>query len=287
MRNAIAADLSLIDMDSDGATDRLYAADTGGRIIRVDFNQSSMSGDVIADINAGSVSGNRQFFNRPVIAYMGSYLAITIGSGRRPFIFDDTVTDRFYMIKDSAVWGPPEDGNYTRVTESNLTDHTTGFDPSMTSGWYFDLKHIGTDASGNPVSINEKSVTRTVVYDGIVYFNTIAGSKEIKDVSCTPSTTSTSAYFYAVKINTGDAAIAHFDGNSELDEVDDRSRKLKTPTIPEAPFVYVGSKQVTGDDGQDILVPLREVPVSPGVGEQSEAQPNRYRAIYWESSLGD
>ena len=62
---------------------------------------------------------------------------------------------------------------------------------------------------------------------------------------------------------------------------------MKTRAIPESPFVYTGYTRVPGDNGEDILVPLDVAPITPGIGEQAESRPNRYRAVYWESAIGD
>lgn len=122
MTNSIAGDLLPVDINANGVIDRLYAADVGGRIIRVDipdakFTDKTLSGGIIADINSGNTGGFKRFFNTPEVGYFSKngtqYLSILIGSGQRPEPLSDDVIDRFYMIKDQATWRAPfEDRNH-------------------------------------------------------------------------------------------------------------------------------------------------------------------------------
>lgn len=116
MTNSIAGDLLPIDINANGVIDRLYAADVGGRIIRVDipdakFADKTLSGGIIADINSEDDSEFRRFFNTPEVGYFSKngtqYLSILIGSGQRSKPLSNDVTDRFYMIKDEATWKAP------------------------------------------------------------------------------------------------------------------------------------------------------------------------------------
>ncbi|MEW8458820.1 MAG: VWA domain-containing protein, partial [Candidatus Thiodiazotropha endolucinida] len=72
MNNSIPSDVLPFDVNRNGTLDRLYAADVGGRIIRIDIpedNTSSLSGGVIADINSSTSLPYRRFFNTPEVGY--------------------------------------------------------------------------------------------------------------------------------------------------------------------------------------------------------------------------
>lgn len=297
MKNAIAADVTLLDMNGNGLTNKLYAADTGGRIFRVDFNNTDMDGGMIADLSGTSPGTNRHFFNRPVVAYMGRYLAITIGSGMRPNIYDKTVNDRFYMVKDFYVWGPPpdsaadadDDPDYFTVRHTDLVNTTTSVTNTSNSyGWYFDLRHNETLGNGDIVSVKEKSITKSIVFDGVVYFSTVAATRDQVDVSCTPVASSSKSYFYAVSISDSAAVYKGFDLDATaLDDISDRSRELESKSLPTSPFIFLDSTEITGDDGESITRPLGFFPIAPGIGEKTIKKTNNYNAIYWESHIGE
>lgn len=135
MTNSIAGDLLPVDINANGVIDRLYAADVGGRIIRIDipddkFSDKTFSGAIIADINAKGSGDYRRFFNTPEVGYFSKngtqYLSILIGSGHRPKPLSSDVTDRFYMIKDEATWRAPfddKDKNGKKDTGENFNYH--------------------------------------------------------------------------------------------------------------------------------------------------------------------
>lgn len=106
----IPAQLSVLDSNGDGLTDRIYATDTGGNIWRVDL---PLSGDRyishFAKLNAATSdsdhSGDRRFFYpvdivRTMARKVGVYDAILVGSGDRENPNATDNEDRFYMLRD-------------------------------------------------------------------------------------------------------------------------------------------------------------------------------------------
>ena len=82
---------------------------------------------MIADINGDPGNeGFQRFFNEPEVAYYSrggvTFLGILIGSGYRPSPLNNTVTDRFYMIKDFDAFTVPS--SYSVITEGDLYDAT-------------------------------------------------------------------------------------------------------------------------------------------------------------------
>ena len=151
MRNGIIGILP-VDINNNAITDRLYASGVGGRIFRIDipdrklFARSGLCdeenldgeayaqcitirGGVIADINRDPGNeGFQRFFNKPEVAYYSRggerFLGILIGSGYRPSPLNNTVTDRFYMIKDFDVFTVPSYETNSVITEGDLYDAT-------------------------------------------------------------------------------------------------------------------------------------------------------------------
>ncbi len=160
MNWAIAADISFVDRDNDGLTDRFYAADVGGNVWRVDTEISSTPSTNLWQVSklaalgcstGACASGTtpRKFFFPPNVVPVGatggstSYDAVLLGSGDRehPLISTSSsssyfVTNRYYMLKDTRTG---KDANspvtWTTLTESTLFDATpTTFD---TTSWSF------------------------------------------------------------------------------------------------------------------------------------------------------
>ncbi len=138
MRHAFAASLIVFDNDGDGFDDRIYAADTGGQIFRVDLgldiaadggiatNASINEGKTVigrlaAISDAANVADQRRFMTEPVVVQVrdqafsdasnGEYDYVFIGSGdvTNPLDLAPSipagahVRDRFYAFRDRTV----------------------------------------------------------------------------------------------------------------------------------------------------------------------------------------
>jgi len=119
MVNSIPASISAVDIDGDQHVDYFFAADTGGRLFRIDINQQNggasnfAKGGVIASLSGTDEISNRRFYNKPNVSIVkdkqyGDYLTIGIGSGHRAHpIFTTAVENRFYLIKDYNPYTTP------------------------------------------------------------------------------------------------------------------------------------------------------------------------------------
>ena len=197
MSYSIPAGVTAIDVDTDGYTDRFFAADMGGQILRFDINSSNTGASnfisgagVIANLaTSGSSAGHRRFYSAPDIALMtprgkAPFLTISIGSGFRADPVLKTNSDRFYMIRDYFPFSQPTTYNYGKdtsgnarlLTEADLFDTTDNeieegteaeklaalTSLSNAQGWY-----IALDAS-----IGEKVLSESVTFAGQLVFTT-------------------------------------------------------------------------------------------------------------------
>lgn len=150
MTNSMPADPTLVDLDGDGLVDIVYASDVRGQVFRFDFNSANegstgtgskafATGGRLASLAGTTAADNRRFFTSPDVALIKerggkTYFTVSIGSGFResPLLNNDYpnagvvgTNDRFYVLRDSAVFTPP--ASYTTIRESDLTD-VTGVD---------------------------------------------------------------------------------------------------------------------------------------------------------------
>jgi type IV pilus assembly protein PilY1 len=187
MNYSIPADITFMDRDRDGYVDRLYAADVGGNVWRVDLELSG--GNTPANwqvtklaalgCSAGACASGttpRKFFFPPTVVTVGAtdtlaaYDAILLGSGDRehPLLSNSTnsaymATNRFYMLKDLRI-GKDASGQAT-ITETGtapnkLFNATNALYNDSDRGFYITF---GT---------GEKAVNAATTVAGLTYLGT-------------------------------------------------------------------------------------------------------------------
>lgn len=231
LESAFAADLTVVDRNSDGLVDMLYAADVGGRIWRFDINPQHKDkaefakGGIIADVNSGAGSGNRRFYTSPDISYFynggNDFILISIGSGYRAHPLSRTNSDYFFMLKDHSAKVTPS--NYTTVGFSDLKDW--GAESHL--GWRYDLPRSA-----------EKVLNPSVTFNGRVFF---AGYQ--------PSNSGGAGNGAACLPDIGTSKLYSFDIHSK----GKASPEIADPVIPGMPPIQIRTHHTPptsgGDDG--------------------------------------
>lgn len=186
MTHAIPSNVTVLDTDNDGWSDRMYVGDLAGQLWRFDITNNEaastlVAGGVIASLghqtgDSGNAS-NRRFFNAPDVAAfkakgVASYYNIAIGSGYRGHPKNTETQDRFYAIRDYNLYTKLDQDqydNYSVVTDSALTDISTAIYgsgtvtlPAGAKGWKLPL--------GNPSWQGEKVLAPSITVDGTVMF---------------------------------------------------------------------------------------------------------------------
>jgi type IV pilus assembly protein PilY1 len=178
MTYSIPSDISRIDTNSDGKTDRLYVGDMGGRVWRfdvVDPNPANWTGKIIFKSNTGSGDQRKIFYPPDVVLESEggvNYETLLFGTGDREHPKESTTINRLYAVKDK--------NPSTAMTENELVDVTSDLlqDPSTPQtqketllsqlkekgGWYIKLN----------LNAGEKSLASPVVYYKTVYYTTFA-----------------------------------------------------------------------------------------------------------------
>ena len=234
LTNSIPSDVRIIDLDGNGLVDRLYMGDTGGRVWRIDIDQTNVTGSsgyLLANFATDdSVANTRRFYYPPSVAFdRQRRLMVAIGSGYRAHPTETATLDRFYVFEDQdASLGPPS-SNRSAVTEDTLGDMTgelahTGNQP----GWFL------------PLSAKEKVLAESVIFNNNVIFTTYQPNFQNNDnVSCQLSGSTPRAYMLALEDG---RPVVNFDGiNGNARDaltITDRSKSLGSVNfIPGAPYI--------------------------------------------------
>ena len=160
---SVAADVTLVDSDTDGYIDRGYTVDLGGKVYRLDFETTTSQAvddwsiHTVADLSGGTDTG-RKFFFAPDAVVTRSFTALMFGSGDREKPLLDTTQDHFFQIFDTHLTkGAPE--GYTATVWDDLT--ATGDTSSIAGrGCYVALE------------TGEKVVNAAATIGGSSYFGT-------------------------------------------------------------------------------------------------------------------
>jgi len=253
LADSIASDLTVLDTDGDGLSDRLYVGDTGGRIWRADFpgtDRSAWTLGPIANLGRGhpvgsaaadaSNANDRRFFHAPDYVpgrdASGSFDAVVVGSGDREDPFNRTTGNWLYTIRDrdttsgktltdtgvNGVIASPSDTRL--IQQSTLADISSACatvsnaacstGAAASSGWRLQLANSG-----------EKAVSAPVTVGNVVNLSSFV-PPAVGGNSCVPD--EGSSRLYGVRLLDGRPAVQQYisDGDSDL-----RSRRAAAPGI--------------------------------------------------------
>ncbi|MEM6640267.1 MAG: PilC/PilY family type IV pilus protein [Pseudomonadota bacterium] len=266
----IPSDLTLLDMNQDGLTDRIYVGDLGGQVWRIDNVDGVLFGAVHAKLGRDATAGDqRRFFNAPSVARILSrdddFLAVSIGSGWRAHPLATENNDRLYVLKDQNVFAPQVDADGGVTYPEPLTDDdlvalelgsaADASDLRGRGGWYL------------PLGNGEKSLSRSLIADNRVFFTTYRPGET--PLGCQPTSIIGAGRLYALDIVTGEPALVNADGE-DVDFLD-----LATGGIPPQPqLVFVEppcvsncdvlTNQDPDDDDQAVFATLNGTCINPG-----------------------
>jgi type IV pilus assembly protein PilY1 len=248
LAHGVAARTMVLDSNGDGVTDRVYAADTGGNVWRVDLpgtDRSKWSIVKFAALNGGDVANDRRFFNTPDIVRTryGSvaFDAVLLGSGEHNNPLARDVNNRFYLLRDRQV--TPYYSARPTAAECG-TDATPGsrygdFRCSLPLGetdLYNATANLVQDGSGSEVATaqaalysspgwyitlehsGEKSLSSSITFNGNVLFTTFSPDVAANANQCIPSPGQ--GYLYAVNLLDASSVYNFTGGVALLEKID-------------------------------------------------------------------
>ncbi|MEM5512564.1 PilC/PilY family type IV pilus protein [Pseudoalteromonas sp. AS84] len=294
-KHSIAANITTLDSDYDGYIDRIYAADTGGDIWRIDMpgsNTSEFSHFKLAELGSNKATEDRRFFYKPLVARTiyskvsestvnGStvitrldtpYDAIVIGSGNRSKPTGTNEKDQLFMIRDENT-----------VTKSYKTNAPDTIVPA-------DLMQMNSDPFGNALDdvddfvdlevdlakfngwryelgAGEKSLAAATVVGGVAYFTSFTPASDTStENQCSLSGGGGSLYAFHLHYGT---------------KVYDDLKFTTSYDVPDTPQLYFGESPSCVDgngDGKcdddptvDVIQESQFYLIGPGIkGENAE-----------------
>ena len=237
-----------MDINFDGFTDYLYAADLGGQVFRVDLNnQNDGASKLVKRVvtlaqlgdGAGGDAGRRRFYEAPAITLgerNGAWLLrVALGSGYRAHPLDTQADEHFFVLEDSSALADkaPTDA----IKDGDLLDVSSNASPSEDqlkgkSGWMIELKGDG-----------EKVLSSPAIIQNTIYFTTYLPDTGSLQQTCTVKSKSR---LYAVSAI--DGSPRGLDGNNS-GTVGDRYTESTTEGLPSTPQVLILPPQPGGDGG--------------------------------------
>lgn len=201
MKYSIPADIKIIDTNNNGIEDRIYFADMGGQVWRIDIMETrgwafngKFTGYKLADLGVSGTNAtptaatNRRFFYAPSVARFNHnsdfVFAVSLGSGYRAHPLDNTISDKVVTLFDidtetgvpGTTPGTALDTSPDPITLSNLYDATAD---DITLGTEAE-QDAAQDALNHPdnrgwflsLEPNEKVLSRTRLFRNRVLFTT-------------------------------------------------------------------------------------------------------------------
>ncbi|RVU84036.1 VWA domain-containing protein [Leucothrix sargassi] len=298
LTHSIPGGARLLDMNEDGAIDRMYFADTAGQVFRLELpigpSYSLSDAKLIKFASLGGNTANpRMFYNEPDVALMTHlgtrYLTVSIGTGYRAHPASKVLSDRMYVLLDGAVTGPLEndlkdpDSAFTTLTENDLVEITatggntinginTGEIEGKTilevegkAGWYFVLPEDGEKVLATSVTSQGNIMFTTLVPDAIA--ETLVG-----DLCQAPQT---QGRYYSMNILTGEAG-SDLDRDGVVND-SDLMLTISQNEIPGSPQLVFNEPVCTTDECSQ-LVDVR-------VGKRNSALENqdvsKLESVFW------
>lgn len=296
--NSIPGGVRILDTNYNNLVDRMYFADTGGNLWRLDLRESSAGDSVLTKLATlgGSGDNSRKFYNEPDVALMKlggkTTYAVSVGSGFRAHPLDEVIQDSFFVIKDTSPFAPlPTTGPdaYVPVVLNDLAvldisssgvSHTGSFEDTNKRGWKVNLPEAG-----------EKVLATAVTFDGIITFTTLVPQVLSSGVGVDQcAAPATQGRLYAFDVLTGEPGL-DLNNDSSINDADIFTLVAKGE-IPGKPQTVVNSLKVeaeldgNGDPtGEKTCTHPVDIRVGKKLSQATGYEACRLESVYWTDPI--
>lgn len=263
MNRAFPTKIKVIDLNGDGFSDRMYAADVGGQIWRFDIYagqaaSSLVTGGIIARFGFEGVStpvneGPARIYNSPDVALFTDpqqnrrYISVSIGSGYRAHPLNTTANDRFYSLRDPAVFNSLSQADYESyviATSADMLEVSGQLGTVITSsdrGWQFTMP------------ADQMVLSDSATFDDSVFFvgfSPVATSADLCDPTLGRN------FLYRVNVINGDPVVSNLDTLAAADSDAARVTDLAQGGIAPSPAILFPSPDASCNSMDCVPPPL-------------------------------
>ncbi len=294
LTHGIPGGARLLDLNRNGLLDRLYFADTGGNVWRLDL-QEDLSGGVLNHFaNLGTAGSNqaRKFYNEPDVAIVRgngkTMFTVSVGSGLRPHPMNDKIEDHMFILLDRQPFRAIAADVDDPIEMSDLEEvSVTGVDSSksVTKSEDFEGKNITelADKKGWYASFGqsgEKVLASSITFEGSIIFTTLVpeaidpDQAELISACATPAT---QGRLYAMDLLTGEASM-NLDNSTDLEVTDnDVFLPISSGEIPGEPQRIFNSLDCAGGSCEhDVDIRVGKKSTQAGTTNVSNIE-----SVYW------
>jgi type IV pilus assembly protein PilY1 len=267
LSRSIPNQVSVVDLNGDGYADRMYASDTCGQILRFDIfpgrdpdgiaTDAMVAGGVIAQLGAEGKDSpgdldTRRFYTAPDVSVFkdnirnSRHVAISIGSGYRPHPLDNTPVERFFSIRDSAV--------FTRLTQSQYDGYPIVTDADLVEVGGTAGRVIGQDQRGWMLTLprDQKVLSSSVTFNNEIFFVALA-TDTVAAATCSAGLGRN--LLYRVSVVNGDPVVGNLDKNVSTIADQLRMRELRQGGIAPRPRFLFPAKEGSDCTGEECTPP--------------------------------
>ena len=312
VEHAIPGGVHILDTDNNGLLDRLYFADTGGNVWRLDLHENLSEPEKsklvkIAELG-GSGTNRRKFFTEPDVARLTEngqeIFTIALGSGLRSHPLNEEITDYMFVLLEKSPLKPLEEtgsGKYKTIkinrlanvkvtavasTANNTISKTlthTGFKSGAD-----DVKSIlhAKDSNGESMrgwyvkfsEADEKVLSPAITFEGSLIFTSFVPKAIVagEGISACASP-GTQGRIYAMNILTGEASIDLNRKNSVNDN--DTFAVISANEIPGKPQRIFNKLDCSGGSCKHVV----DVRIGKKGSEAGAQDVSKVESIYWNN----
>ncbi len=292
----------ILDVNRNGLLDRMYFADTGGNVWRLDLDEGLGNGSKLTKFASlgGTGEDARKFYNEPDVAMMRgngkTLFSVSVGSGLRPHPMNEFIKDSMFILLDKSPFAELPD-NFPAITIVGDTDNLGGSglarvtitdEKAVNQTSDFEGKKITqTGKDGWYVAFDqpgEKILASSITFEGSILFTTLV-PQAVNLEDNTPELISSCALpatqgrLYALNILTGEPSM-NLDNSEDTDPNDaDVYTPISVSEIPGTPQTVFNSLDCTGGScTHDVDVRIGKKSSEAGTENVADVE-----SIYWNS----